>query len=303
MPHALFLGSSLAARDRVSLTAPALAPAPRLPGTPPARKLKARITEFLAPLFRVTRAERAAAAKDYRTRHGARENNPLSFVRAHLVHSVVDVVASLLALAVPINSAILILSATVLHDPAETTEAPVGLFDAYALIAQHLGHGAATVFALALLCAGQTSSVTATLSGQIVAEGFIEWRVSPFLRRLVTRLISLVPSVAVATAVGRSGINTLLVASQVTLSVVLPFIAFPLIYLTSSKVVMHVRKPDADEAMPMAEKVEGAAVASDDMIDLSNGWLLSGVAYLIWAVVLVANGYAIVSLAMQNQSM
>ncbi|KAG6889366.1 hypothetical protein C0995_001431 [Termitomyces sp. Mi166 len=331
MPHALFLGSSLAARDRVSL-APPPAP-PSLPGTAPPMTLRARVIEFFAPLFRVTRAERVAAVKDYRTRYGERENNPLLFVRQHLTHSIVDVVTSLLALAVPINSAILILSATVFFegpdDHDHPTETPAGLFDAYALIVKHMGNGAGTLFALALLCAGQTSSITATLSGQIVAEGFIEWRVSPFLRRLMTRLITLIPSVVVATAVGRSGINTLLVASQVTLSVVLPFIAFPLIYLTSSKVVMRVRKPpqqqpapgDSDTASlheavaalpvpepevgenrPMAEKVEGAAVSSDEMIDFSNGWVLSGVAYLIWAVVLVANGYAIVSLGLKNHN-
>jgi metal iron transporter len=97
------------------------------------------------------------------------------------------------------------------------------------------------IFALALVCAGQTSSITVTLAGQIVSEGFIEWKVSPFLRRLITRCISLVPSVIVAASVGRGGITTLLVASQVILSVVLPFIAFPLIYLTSSEKVMRVR--------------------------------------------------------------
>lgn len=115
------------------------------------------------------------------------------------------------------------------------------------------------IFALALVCAGQTSSITVTLAGQIVSEGFIEWKVFvrklllhqfyfnsphpgsflyPFLRRLITRFISLVPSVVVAVAVEREGINTLLFASQVVLSVVLPFVAFPLIYLTSKETVM-----------------------------------------------------------------
>jgi metal iron transporter len=72
----------------------------------------------------------------------------------------------------------------------------------------------------------------------------------PFLRRLVTRLIGLVPSMVVAIAVGRPGINTLLVASQVALSIVLPFVAFPLIWLTSSKSVMRVKKPGRYEEKP-----------------------------------------------------
>ncbi|KAG6866854.1 hypothetical protein C0991_008790 [Blastosporella zonata] len=322
MPHALFLGSSLATQDRVSL---ALPPGLNLPGSSPPATLKARVIEFFAPLFRITRAERVAAVKDYRTRYGERENNPLVFIRKHLTHVTIDVVTSLLCVAVPINSAILILSATVFFegpdDHDHPTETPAGLFEASELIKTHLGRGAATIFALALVCAGQTSSITATLAGQIVSEGFIEWRVSPFLRRLMTRLISLIPAVAVAIAIGREGINTLLVASQVTLSVVLPFIAFPLIYLTSSKVVMGVRKPplvaeqddaaseveivldepEVGENRPMAEKVEVTAVVIDETIDFSNGWVLAIVAYVIWGVVLVANAYAIVSLGMRTQ--
>lgn len=172
---------------------------------------------------------------------------------------------------------ILIIAATVFHGRSD--ESPAGLFDAYDLIKVHIGKGAshfsecvcsrltrttaaAFIFALALLCAGQTASITATLAGQIVSEGFIEWRISvrkvlhcavlgshnsfvcqPFLRRIITRMIGLVPSMVVAIGVGKSGIDVLLVASQVALSIVLPFVAFPLIWLTSSKSIMRVRKP------------------------------------------------------------
>lgn len=126
-----------------------------------------------------------------------------------------------------------------------------------------------------------------------------------------------------AVSVGREGINTLLVASQVALSVVLPFIAFPLIYLTSSEVVMRVRKPpqplveieemsiqdesresieiaQEQESKAMAHKVETASVVIHETIDYSNGRLLSAVSYAIWSVVLVANVYAIVMLAMRK---
>lgn len=82
----------------------------------------------------------------------------------------------------------------------------------------------------------------------------------PFLRRIITRLIGLVPSMVVAIAVGRQGINTLLVASQVALSIVLPFVAFPLIWLTSSESVMSVRKPLAphseESQRPVAEAID-----------------------------------------------
>ncbi|KAF4572628.1 hypothetical protein EYR36_007138 [Pleurotus pulmonarius] len=243
MPHALFLGSSLATQDRVALAPPPPAHPPVLPSSQPItrRTLKSRVKDFVVPLFAVSRAERAAAARDYRTKYGERENNSLAFIRQHLPHGVIDIITSLLGIAVPINSAILILAATVFYQSRDG--GPAGLFDAHDLIKQFIGNGAAIVFALALICAGQAASITATLAGQVVSEGFIEWRISPFFRRLITRLISLIPSVIVAVSAGREGINTLLVASQVALSVVLPFIVFPLIYLTSSKVVMRVRKP------------------------------------------------------------
>ncbi|KAJ3718364.1 natural resistance-associated macrophage protein-domain-containing protein [Lentinula raphanica] len=242
MPHALFLGSFLATQDREAFhTAASMA----LPGSRDHKRLSSMKT-YALNLFRITPADRAAAAKDYRTKYGVRENNPLSFIQQHIVHIVIDVCSSILVLAVPINSAILILSATVFFNQLQSEGmqgVPIGLFDAHALIHARIGSGSAFLFALALIAAGQSSSITATLAGQVVGEGFIEWRVSPFLRRLLTRSISLIPSMVVALAVGRNGIDNLLVVSQVVLSVVLPFVAFPLIYLTSSEVVMRVRKP------------------------------------------------------------
>lgn len=77
------------------------------------------------------------------------------------------------------------------------------------------------------MMSGQAASITATLAGQVVSEGFIEWRTTPWKRRIITRLIGMIPSLVVSASVGQSGVNTLLVASQVTLSIVLPFVMFP----------------------------------------------------------------------------
>ncbi|KAF8168258.1 natural resistance-associated macrophage protein [Crassisporium funariophilum] len=330
MPHALFLGSSLATQDRVSD-----APSEALPSPISSQMtIKSRIKHFITPFFRIDRAERAASTIDYRSKYGERENNTLLFIRQHLSHGIADVIASLIALAVPINSAILILAAAVFYaGPGANHNVPAGLFDAHDLIKARIGDAAALIFALALVCAGQTSSITVTLAGQIVSEGFIEWKVSPFLRRLITRCISLVPSVIVAVAVGRDGINALLVASQVVLSVVLPFVAFPLIYLTSNEVVMRVRKPPPDiiesEVTPIGEQEElfsDLDVLSSDLqpvidtsnieekkkaqvlctsipetIDFSNGRMLIALSYVIWCVVLVANAYAIVMLFLRSK--
>ncbi|KAJ3785276.1 natural resistance-associated macrophage protein-domain-containing protein [Lentinula aff. detonsa] len=266
MPHALFLGSFLATQDREASHAPTTL---NLPEPSNRRKLTRRLKIFAVDLFRITPAERAAAAKDYRSRYGVRENNPFLFIKQHLIHIVIDVCSSILVLAIPINSAILILSATVFFNQSASEGmqgVPIGLFDAHALIHARIGSGSAFLFALALVAAGQSSSITATLAGQVVGEGFIEWRVSPFLRRLLTRSISLVPSVVVAVAVGRDGIDNLLVISQVVLSVVLPFVAFPLIYLTSSEAVMRVRKPP-----PSAETIilENTSIHTSEIVATS----------------------------------
>ncbi|KAI0076291.1 Nramp-domain-containing protein [Panus rudis PR-1116 ss-1] len=261
MPHALFLGSFLGTQDRVSGP-------PSLPHPVQSNQHDGLLPKFKSwarSLFEVSRKERIAASRDYRDKFG-RENNDLGFIKAHLTHGLVDVISSLLGVAVPINSAILVIAATVFH--GRMSSSPAGLFDAYDLIKENIGKAAAFIFALALLCAGQTASITATLAGQIVSEGFIEWRISPFLRRLVTRLIGLVPSMVVAIAVGRSGIDVLLVASQVALSIVLPFVALPLIYLTSSKSVMRVRKPTValtsgiDVTTEILEELPGAHQAT-----------------------------------------
>lgn len=154
----------------------------------------------------------------------------------------------------------------------------------------------------------------------------------PFIRRLLTRLISLIPSMIVAISSGGSGINALLIASQVVLSIVLPFVAFPLIYLTSSKTVMAVKTPKL-----MQEKLaDGSPIPSHpvsdtlsiqeqsipvttcitveqklecdldpikhtrecDIIDFSSGYLLTTFAYAIWVVIVVANIYAITMIGM-----
>lgn len=99
MPHALFLGSMMATQDRVSE-----APQEVLPN-PSQATIKSRIREKLLNLFSIDRADRESSTKDYRSKYGERENNSLTFIREHLSHGIIDIVASLIAIAVPINSA------------------------------------------------------------------------------------------------------------------------------------------------------------------------------------------------------
>ena len=101
-----------------------------------------------------------------------------------------------------------------------------------------LGAGASTAFALALLASGQNSTITGTLAGQIVMEGFLNIRLRPWLRRLITRMIAIVPAVIVSFIYGESGTAQLLVFSQVILSMQLSFAVFPLVMFTSDKLKM-----------------------------------------------------------------
>ena len=139
-----------------------------------------------------------------------------------------------LMVALFINAAILILAAATFHTAGRTDVAEIQ--DAYQLLAPMLGIGiASTLFAVALLASGQNSTLTATLAGQIVMEGFLSIRLKPWLRRLITRAIAIVPTVIVTALYGESGTAQLLVLSQVVLSLQLPFAVVPLVAFTSDR--------------------------------------------------------------------
>src|SRR6185436_13832661 len=132
-----------------------------------------------------------------------------------------------LSFALFINAAILIIAAATFHTSGRTEIAEIQ--DAHKLLTPLLGAGASTAFALALLASGQNSTLTGTLAGQIVMEGFLNIRIRPWLRRLITRLIAIVPAALVAIFYGESGTAKLLILSQVILSLQLSFAVFPLV--------------------------------------------------------------------------
>src|SRR5512134_1105424 len=139
-----------------------------------------------------------------------------------------------LSFALFINAAILIVAAASFHRTGNTQVAEIQ--DAYQLLTPLLGVGAASVvFALALLASGQNSTITGTLAGQIVMEGFLNLRIRPWLRRVITRAIAIVPAAIVAVVYGESGTARLLVLSQVILSFQLSFAVFPLVAFTSDR--------------------------------------------------------------------
>ncbi len=161
-----------------------------------------------------------------------------------------------------INGAILVLAAAAFHGKVSADE--VGIEDAYTLLPQFVGGLAATLFAVALLCSGQNSTLTGTLAGQIVMEGFLSIRLRPWVRRMLTRLVAIVPAIIVTKVAGQKGLNELLVLSQVILSLQLSFAVIPLVWFTSQRSKM------------------GRFV--------NPAWL-TGISVIVTAIIVVLNGY------------
>ena len=170
-----------------------------------------------------------------------------------------------LSIALFINAAILIVAAATFHSTGHTQVAEIQ--DAYQLLSPLLGVSVASaVFALALLASGQNSTLTGTLAGQIVMEGFLNIRMRPWLRRLLTRGIAIVPAAIAAIVYGESGTARLLILSQVVLSLQLSFAVFPLVMFTSDREKM------GRFVNPGWLKALSYAVATT--IAILNGWML-----------------------------
>ncbi|HEU5175361.1 MAG TPA: Nramp family divalent metal transporter [Gemmatimonadaceae bacterium] len=169
-----------------------------------------------------------------------------------------------LTFALFINAAMLIVAAAAFHKTGRTGIAEIQ--DAYVLLTPLLGAGASTAFALALLASGQNSTLTGTLAGQIVMEGFLHIRLRPWVRRLITRSIAVVPAAITAILYGESGTAQLLVFSQVILSLQLSFAVFPLVAFTSD------RRKMGEFVNPLWLKLLAYLVAGT--IATLNAWLL-----------------------------
>jgi manganese transport protein len=139
-----------------------------------------------------------------------------------------------LTVALFVNAAILVVAAAVFHRSGHYEVAAIE--DAYKLLSPLVGAaGASTLFAIALLASGQNSSITGTLAGQVVMEGFIHLKVAPWLRRLITRSLAIIPTIIVVAITGERGTEKLLLLSQVILSLQLSFAVIPLVIFTGSR--------------------------------------------------------------------
>ncbi|KUI53576.1 Manganese transporter SMF1 [Cytospora mali] len=241
----------------------------------------------------------------------------LTAIQHCMKYSIGELAISLFTFALFINSAILIIAGSSLYGSEEAEGADI--FAIHALLSRSLGRGAGILFALALLLSGISAGIVCTIAGQMVSEGAINWHIRPWLRRLMTRSMSIIPSIIVAGAVGREGLDTALNASQVVLSVVLPFVSAPLIYFTCMNKYMKVRPgrarfidydDDNEEAthnetrmanLGLTSVVSSVSGPSAENVKMANSVPVVIIALLVWLVMAAMNVANLVLLGMGKE--
>ncbi|EFQ33905.1 metal ion transporter metal ion transporter [Colletotrichum graminicola] len=201
-----------------------------------------------------------------------------------LATSIAELGFSLFTFALFVNSAIVVVAGASIYGNKDAADADI--FSIHKLLTDSISQGAGTVFALALLLSGVSAGIVCTIAGQMVSEGALRWKMRPWLRRLVTRSISVTPSIVIAAAIGREGVSDALNASQVVLSVVLPFITAPLIYFTCRNKYMTVRD---GAARFRNQSDEESMENTDGLVKMANSWYTAIFAVLVWVIIAAMN--------------
>ncbi|CRG88246.1 Manganese transporter pdt1 [Talaromyces islandicus] len=201
-------------------------------------------------------------------------------IRGCMKYSIIELALSLFTFALFVNSAILIVAGASLYDVAGGNSAD--LFGIHDLLSSTLSPAAGLIFALALLLSGISAGMICTMAGQIVSEGMLNWRIRPWMRRLITRSISIIPSIIIAAAVGKDGLDKTLTATQVCLSVILPFVSAPLIWFTCFNKYMTVQTEQIVEG-------EGDGNVRIEQVSMRNHWFTTVIAVLVWLLIAVLN--------------
>jgi len=216
----------------------------------------------------------------------------LPAIKSCLKFSIAELAISLFTFALFVNSAILITAGASLSGSTNASDAD--LFGIYRLLSSSIAPAAGTIFALALLLSGISAGIVCTIAGQMVSEGALNWTLAPWLRRLITRSISITPSIIIAGAVGKEGLSAALNGSQVALSVVLPFVSAPLIYFTCRNKYMTVRPHGAvnqDDEETVDENVVSAVDGGriENRFKMRNHWITAVFSVVIWTIIAAMN--------------
>ncbi|KAG2419562.1 transporter protein SMF2 [Aspergillus terreus] len=199
-------------------------------------------------------------------------------IRGCMKYSIIELTLSLFTFALFVNSAILIVAGASLYGTASADDAD--LWAIHDLLSSSIAPAAGLIFALALLLSGISAGIVCTMAGQMVSEGMLNWSIRPWLRRLITRSISIIPSIIIAAAVGREGLDKTLNASQVVLSVILPFVTAPLVYFTCRSSYMTV---------PVERVSYGENDNRTEGVKMRNNWFTTGIAIIVWLIIAVMN--------------
>jgi metal iron transporter len=218
----------------------------------------------------------------------------LSTIKACMSYTIAELCIVLFIVAVFVNSAVLIVAGAAFTPDDSNADLP-GL---YKLFNDTIGNGTGTIFALSLLFSGISAGIVATMAGQMICEGAMNWRMSPFLRRLLTRTVSIIPAIIIAGAEGQRGLAAALNGCNVVLSVALIFLAFPLIWFTSRNKYMAVRIDDSQEPVGVVDGImtynterslwNGGNYA-EGTVSLANNWTTTIVGWVIWFIIAAMN--------------
>lgn len=222
-----------------------------------------------------------------------------------LKYSIVELAITLFTFALFVNSAILIVVGSTLYGSEEAVDAD--LYTIHHLLSKTLAPIAGTIFMLALLLSGQSAGIVCTIAGQIVSEGHLNWTMTPWKRRIITRAISIIPCLVISLCIGKSALSKALNASQVVLSILLPFLVAPLIFFTCKKSVMKVEVNSADrntdESVTQTQDNNTSDLESESKVtylDMSNNWITTIIAFVVWLFITVLNVYTIVQLGLTH---
>ena len=212
----------------------------------------------------------------------------LAAINSNLKYSVAELAIQLFTFALFVNSAILIVAGSSLFNRPGADDAD--LIDIYNLLSTTIAPAAATVFALALLFSGLSAGIVCTVASQISTVGFMNYEMKPWMMRLITRTLAIIPAIAIAASSGRVGLGNALTASQVILSIFLPVISLPLVYYTGRARYMTVPAEQAGKT------VDGDTV-NPAGVNMANGWATSIASWILWIVVAVMNAALLVLIA------
>ncbi|KAI1758377.1 natural resistance-associated macrophage protein-domain-containing protein [Xylaria castorea] len=225
-------------------------------------------------------------------------------IKHSLRYTYTEVGVTLFTFALFVNSAILIVAGASLYGNSDAADADI--FSIHDLLARSISPFAGVIFALALLFSGVSAGIVCTISGQMVCEGALRWKVKPWLRRLITRSIAITPAIIIAGATGREHLNDALNGTQVVLSIVLPFVSAPLIwftcfnkYMVTQSGVARVRVEggsSSSESMNSINKLVACATddqevgpGTPDVVKMANPWYVSVLAVLVWLLIVILN--------------